>query len=57
MKASELIRVLQDAIEKHGDLPVAYFDQEWNCAVVGMDISTASRGPFLALEGDRGGME
>lgn len=29
MKISEIIPILQDALEKHGDLDIVYWNEEW----------------------------
>jgi len=43
MKASDLIRMLQEQIDKHGDLPVRYYGFEWE------------RNPFEVIAYDKDG--
>ena len=43
MKASELIIDLQQMIDKHGDLPVYWTDDEWGgpmCEIEGFSVET-----------------
>lgn len=50
MKASELIKLIEESIENHGDLPIKYFDVEW-CEFSNVeDVTFAKDEEYLVLK-------